>query len=715
MLLLTAAAAAVPLAFLPFGTEDWRFWLVAALGVVAASQAALAVVNLLVSELVPPLALPRLDFSKAIPSDHRTMVVIPTLLTGPQAVTELVEGLEIRYLGNRDPNLWFALLSDFNDAPSQTQPEDTVVLGMAREAIIALNRKYEAEGRTVFFLFHRARVWNPHERLWMGYERKRGKLEQFNALLRGGPREPFTEIVGDLAILPTVKYVITLDTDTTLPRDAARKLVGTMAHLLNRPLLDRRSGRVVEGYAILQPRTPIGLVASGRSRFARLSAGDAGIDPYTSEVSDVYQDLFAEGSYVGKGIYDVDAFHQATEGRFPENLILSHDLVESGFARSALVADVELYEDHPASFAAEMSRRHRWIRGDWQIAGWLLPYVPDATGKRRPNALPALARWKIFDNLRRSLVPPALLLLLAGGWTLAPEPTGMWTLFALALLVGPVLCAALLELVRKPRGRPWAAHLDAAAKSLGRQLAHAALALAMLPYTAVVNLGAILVSGVRMLFTQRGLLIWHTPGYARRNAAATLGEYFRETRFAPLCGAAGLAALALRQPAELAFSGPVLLAWLLAPFVGWWISRPLVAAAPVLSERQWEFLGELARRTWRYFEVLVDAEQHWLPPDNFQEVPEPVVAPRTSPTNIGLALLADLAAHDFGYLCGGKLLERTENAITAMEGLERYRGHFYNWYDTRTLQPAEAPLRVERRQRQPPRSAVHAAGRAGGD
>ncbi|MCX7029317.1 MAG: cyclic beta 1-2 glucan synthetase, partial [Spirochaetes bacterium] len=693
VLLLTAAAALVLVVLLPFGTDDWRFWLSAVLGMVAASQTALAVVNTLVNVLVPPLTLPRLDFSKAIPSDHRTMVVIPTLLTGSQAVAELLEGLEIRYLGNRDPNLWFALLTDFNDAPSATQPDDAVLLGMAREGITALNQKYEAEGRAVFFLFHRARFWNPQERLWMGYERKRGKLEQFNALLRRGPQEPFTEIIGDLAVLPSIKYVITLDTDTALPRDAARKLVGTMAHLLNRPRIDPRSLRVVEGYAILQPRTPISLLAAGRSRFARLSAGDAGIDPYTREVSDVYQDVFAEGSYVGKGIYDVDAFHQSTEGRFPENLILSHDLVESGFARSALVADVELYEDHPASFAVEMSRRHRWIRGDWQIAGWLLPRVPGPAGKLRPNTLSALARWKIFDNLRRSLVPPALLLLLVGGWTLAPEPTGVWTLFVLALLVGPVLCAALLELVRKPRGRPWVVHLDTAARSLGRQLAQTALALATLPYRAVISLDAILVSGVRMLFTLRGLLTWHTPGYAKRNAATTLADYLRETWVAPLCGAAGLAVLALRHPAELVFSGPVLLSWLLAPFVGWWISRPLVPAAPVLSEHQWTFLGALARRTWRYFEVLVNAEQHWLPPDNYQEAPEPIVASRTSPTNIGLALLANLAAHDFGYLSGGQLLERTENAITAMEELERYRGHFYNWYDTRSLEPL-APLYV---------------------
>ena len=300
--------------------------------------------------------------------------------------------------------------------PSRRSPTTRTCCGLARDGIQSLNARYSPEGVTVFHLFHRPRVWNPHERLWMGYERKRGKLEQFNALLRGGPRDPFSEIIGDLALLPTIRYVLTLDTDTGLPRDAARKLIGTMAHPLNRPRFDPPTGRVVEGYAILQPRTPISLLAANRSRFAQLSAGEAGIDPYTREVSDVYQDLFAEGSYVGKGIYDVDAFRQATAGRFPENLILSHDLVESGYARSALVSDVELHEDHPASFAAEMSRRHRWIRGDWQIAGWLLPRVLGPANKRLPNTLTALGWWKIFDNLRRSLVPPALLLFLLGGW-----------------------------------------------------------------------------------------------------------------------------------------------------------------------------------------------------------------------------------------------------------------------------------------------------------
>jgi len=661
------------------GAGDWRWWLLLALGFAGASQLAIALINLLTTMLIGPRTLPRLDYSKGIPAAARTMVVIPTLLTRPQGVTDLLEGLEVRYLGNRDPHLLFALLTDFSDAAAATQPGDAELVGLARDGIAALNVKY---GRPIFYLFHRPRVWNPHERCWMGYERKRGKLEQFNALLRGGPREPFSEIVGDLAILARIHYVLTLDTDTALPRDAARKLAGTMAHPLNRPQYDSPTGRVVAGYAILQPRTPISLLSANRSRFAKLSAGEVGVDPYTGAVSDVYQDLFAEGSYVGKGIYDVDAFQQATTGRFPENLILSHDLIESGYARSALVTDVELHEDHPASYAVETSRRHRWIRGDWQIAGWLWPRVNGA-----PNPLSALARWKILDNLRRSLVSPALLLLLLGGWVVTPAPTGFWTIGVFLLLLLPVVFTTLVDVVRKPRERVWSFHFGTILASLRRQLVQAGLTLCTLPHRAVVNLDAIVDSGLRMLFTRRGLLLWHTPRYAKRNNCKTLANYFVEMWVAPLFGLAGFAWLAVVHPTELTVSAPVLLAWMLAPVVGWWISRPLAEPPPVLAADQWTFLRSVARQTWRYFEVFVNATENWLPPDNFQEMPQPVVAPRTSPTNIGMALLANLTACDFGYISTGQFLERTEHTLATMEHLERYRGHFYNWYDTRTRQP----------------------------
>jgi cyclic beta-1,2-glucan synthetase len=678
-----------------FESGDWRGWLLVLPLVVGASALAVSLVNLLVTLVLPPRALPRMDYSKGIPDRHRTMVIVPTLLGNPQEIDHLLEALEIRYLGNRDPNLFFALLTDFRDAPVQTLPEDAALLAHARAVVEALNATYRDDRPSIFYLFHRPRMWNPVERVWMGYERKRGKLEQFNARLRGGAHTAFPDIVGDQTILASIQYVITLDTDTQLPRDAARALVGNLAHPLNRPVYDAGKGRIVEGYAILQPRASISLTSAGQSRFTKLFAGDSGLDPYTREVSDVYQDIFGEGSFIGKGIYDVDAFRQAVEGRFPEHLILSHDLLESGYARSALVSDVDLIEEHPASVAIEASRRHRWIRGDWQLAGWLLPRVPGPSGpngtktKRQANPLSALSRWKLFDNLRRSLVAPSLLALLIGGWLSGAGPAWLWTLLVVAVVGLPTVLSSLIELVRKPEERDLLVHLKLTGTSAGRPLMLAVLTLAFLPYDTLICLGAILRSGVRMLFTRRGLLLWQLPSYARRNERRTLAGFFREMGIAPVLALALGVALAMAgsSPATWFVAAPILLLWLVSPLVGWWISRPLVSAAPNLSAGQRTFLRTSARRTWRYFAAFVGPEDNWLPPDNFQEYPVPTIASRTSPTNMGMALLADLAAVDFGYIPAGECLQRVGNTLATMEKLERYRGHFFNWYDTRTLQP----------------------------
>jgi len=694
ILLLTGLATAGALAAAgEFDPDDWRGRLLLLPLAVAASTLAVSLVNLAVTRLLPPRVLPRLDFSGGIPDRHRTMVIVPTLLGSLQEIDRLIEALEIRYLGNRDSNLFFALLTDFRDAPEQTLPDDAVLLAYARSAVETLNATYREDRPGIFYLFHRPRTWNPVERVWMGYERKRGKLEQFNARLRGGALGAFPDIVGDRSVLGSIQYVITLDTDTQLPRDAARTLIGNLAHPLNRPVYDAGKGRVVEGYAILQPRASISLTSAGQSRFARLFSGDSGIDPYTREVSDVYQDVFGEGSFIGKGIYDVDAFRQAVDGRFPEHLILSHDLLESGYARSALVTDVDLIEEHPASVVIEASRRHRWIRGDWQLAGWLLPRVPGPSGpdgaktKRQANPLSALSRWKLFDNLRRSLVAPSLLALLIGGWLLGAGPAWLWPLLVVAVVGVPVVLSGMLELIRRPEERDWLVHLNLTGQSVGRPFALALLTLVFLPYDTLICLGAILRSGVRMLFTRRGLLLWQLPAYARRNVRRTPVDFAVEMGIGPvLAGGLGLALVTTHSPAEWIFSAPFLLLWLASPLVGWWISRPLVSAAPDLNAGQRAFLRTSARRTWRYFEAFVGPADNWLPPDNFQEYPAPAVASRTSPTNMGMALLADLAAADFGYISAGECLRRVGNTLATMENLERYRGHFFNWYDTRTLQ-----------------------------
>ena len=698
ILLLTILGAwAVLTAFGGFTPGDWRYWLVAVTGILGGSALAVPLVNLAATFVLPPRALPRLDFSAGIPPEHRTMVVVPTLLGSQKDIDDLIGALEIRYLGNRDPNLFFALLTDFPDAPECTLPGDAALLAHACAAIEALNRTYRDDRPCIFFLFHRPRVWNPYERTWMGYERKRGKLEQFNALLRGEAQAAFSERVGDPSILGSIRYVITLDTDTQLPRDAARTLVGNMAHPLNRPVYDTAKGRIVAGYAILQPRVSISLTSAGQSRFAKLFAGEAGIDPYTREVSDAYQDIFGEGSFIGKGLYDVDAFRLAVDGRFPENRILSHDLLESGYARSALVTDVDLIEEHPASYAMDASRRHRWIRGDWQLVDWLLPRVPGpseadgAKARRQANPLTALSIWKLCDNLRRSLVAPSLCALLATGWLLGPGPAWFWTLAVAIVLFLPTLPGLVIEFVRKPEERHWLAHLRQTGRSAGRPILLALLTLAFLPYDALLCLDAIASSGVRMLFTRRGLLLWHGPAYARRNARRTPTNFVVEMWFAPALAVAVTLTLALDRQAALPACAPVLLLWLASPIVAWWISRPIVVCTQHLTADQRVFLRGAARRTWRFFTDFVGPDDNWLPPDNFQEYPVERIASRTSPTNMGMALLANQAAYDFGYICAGEFLQRTENTLAAMEKLTRYRGHFYNWYDTRTL----APLRPQ--------------------
>jgi len=719
ILLLTALATLLLFfAFDGVAPADWRYWFFAVAGVVSVSALAVPLVNLVVTLVLPPRALPRLDFSQGIPDEHRTMVVVPTLLNKPQEIDNLLEALEIRYLGNRDANLFFALLTDYRDAAEETLPGDAALMAYAHSAVQALNETYRDDRPCIFYLLHRPRVWNPIEAVWMGYERKRGKLEQFNALLRGGEKTAFSDIVGDTSIFASIKYVITLDTDTQLPRDTARTLIGNMAHPLNRPVYDAKKGRIVEGYAILQPRASISLTSAGQSRFTKLFAGESGIDPYTREVSDVYQDIFGEGSFIGKGIYDVDAFRQAVDGRFPENLILSHDLLESGYARSALVTDVNFIEEHPASYTSEASRRHRWIRGDWQLAGWLLPRVPGptiykssepkgssgsekSTSIRLVNPLSTLSLWKIFDNLRRSLVSPALFALLAGGWWFGPGPAWLWMLIVASVVFLPTLLGATIELIRKPTERDWLVHLVLTGKSAGRSSTLALLTLVFLPYDTFICLDAILRSGVRMLFTRRGLLLWQLKSYAIRNACRTFTDFFKEMWVAPAVSL--LLGLALIQPFVQTMPGaqwqlistesynlymyiPVLLLWLVSPVVGWWISTPLRSPAPDLTIEQRHFLRALARRTWRFFTEFVGPLDNWLPPDNFQEHPAPTIASRTSPTNMGMALLANQAAYDFGYIGAAEFLQRTENTLASMEKLERYRGHFYNWYDTHSLQ-----------------------------
>ncbi|MGH8865751.1 MAG: cyclic beta 1-2 glucan synthetase, partial [Burkholderiales bacterium] len=538
------------------GLQGWIVALIGILSLLCASHLAVALVNSLATLLATPHPLPRLDFSKGIPPECRTLAVVPAMLMSAQNIEDLIEALEVRFLANRDENLHFGLLTDFRDAHEETLPEDQPLLLLAGKRIDELNEKYRSPKDDTFFLFHRPRRWNPQERIWMGYERKRGKLAELNSLLRGGSTDRFSLVVGETAVLSNVKYVITLDTDTQLPRDTARQFAGAMAHPLNRARYDEDKQRVCEGYGILQPRMAVSLPGANRSRYARLCGSEPGIDPYTRAVSDVYQDLFREGSFIGKGIYDVDAFERALKGRFPENRILSHDLLEGCYARAGLLSDVQLYEEYPSRYSADVSRRYRWIRGDWQIAQWLLRRVPGAGASRQRNPLSDLSQWKIFDNLRRSLVPLALTLLLLLGWT-ALSPAWFWTLSVIGIILIPPLLASILEMFQKPDEVLLGQHLAAALRSAGRHFAQAALMLVCLPYEAFFSLDAIVRTAGRMLVTQKRLLEWNPSGELDRLSRTDLIASCRSMWIAPAIAFAVVIYLTQSNPAALAVAGPI--------------------------------------------------------------------------------------------------------------------------------------------------------------
>jgi cyclic beta-1,2-glucan synthetase len=667
------------------GVRGFALWLLGIILFVSVSRLSISLVNWLATRLATPHPLPRMDFSKGIPPDALTLTVVPTMLASAENTECLLDALEVRFLANRDENLLFGLLTDFHDAREENLPGDEALLSLARQRIEALNKKY-GDKRNAFFLFHRPRQWNPEDRIWMGYERKRGKLAELNSLLRGGSQTGFSLIVGEVEALSRVKYVITLDTDTQLPRDAAWQLVGAMEHPLNRPQYDESRGIISAGYGILQPRVAVSLPGTNRSRYARMWGSDPGIDPYTRAVSDVYQDLFGEGSFIGKGIYEVDAFERVLKGRFPENRILSHDLIEGCFARSGLISDVQIYEEYPSRYSADVSRRHRWIRGDWQILRWLLPGVPGLDARFQKNPLSALSRWKILDNLLRSLAPPALTLLFLLGWTVLPSPW-LWTLSAIGIILTPGLISGLAELFQKPDDVRLVRHLGVTMRSMGRCIAQGVFTLLCLPYEAFFSLDAILRVAWRMLISDKRLLEWNPYGDSYRNSRTDLAGSFRLMWVAPAVATAAACWILLSAPVVLALAWPILALWLASPVIAWWISLPLHRRTPRLTDGQNIFLRKVARKTWAFFETFVGPADHWLPPDNYQEDPVAVIAHRTSPTNMGLALLANLSAWDFGYVSAGQLLERTGNAFRTMNALERYRGHFYNWYDTESLQP----------------------------
>ena len=666
-------------------TPLWLLMCAAVFVLLAASQFAISVVNWIMTTVFKPDLLPRMDFSKGIAAECKTLVVVPTMLVTEMQVERIAEALEIRFLANRSAGLYFGLLTDFMDAKAEVLAADDGLLAAAKKKIHELNEKY-GEGETIFFLFHRPRKWNPQDKIWMGYERKRGKLAELNALLRKNATGYFSAIVGDLAALQGVRYVITLDTDTQLPRDAAWKMVATMAHPLNKPRFDEEKQRVIDGYGILQPRVSVSMSREVGTMYAQIHGNEPGIDPYTRLTSDVYQDVFHEGSFIGKGIYDVDAFETALDDRFPENRILSHDLLEGCYTRAGLLSDVELYEEYPSHYSADVNRRHRWIRGDWQIAWWALPVAPDKNRKLHRNPLSALSRWKIFDNLRRSLVPFALTLLLLLGWTVLHAAL-LWTLAVILMIALPSLIISVWSIFKKPKELSLSQHVVATFASMTDSFLQNAFMFICLPYEAYYSLDAIARTTWRMIVSHKQLLEWNPSGNQEHTSDRTIAAAYRSMWFGPLLSVAVFICISIFNPMALIAAMPVLILWFLSPFAAWWVSKPIVKHDEQLTAMQHVFLRKIARKTWSFFERFVAAEDNWLPPDNYQESLNKAIAHRTSPTNIGLALLANLSAYDFGYITAGLLVERTANTINTLEIMERYEGHLYNWYDTITLKP----------------------------
>lgn len=663
-------------------------WLLAILFLLLpSSQSAVQLMNHWVTSLLPPEILPKLDFSEGVPSDCVTMVAVPCLLLNEKQVRGLVEDLEVRFLGNHDANIFFALLTDL---PETREParEDSPLINLCGDLIRELNEKYASRGRGHFFLLHRHRAYNPREKMWMGWERKRGKLLDLNKLLRG-QCDSFPVKVGDLSVLPRVRFVVTLDADTELPRGTARRMIGTLAHPLNQAIIDPRTNLVVAGYGILQPRVGVSVQSTAGSRLAAIYAGETGFDIYTRAVSDAYQDLFAEGIFTGKGIYEVAAVHRVLERRFPCNVLLSHDLIEGAYARAGLVSDIEVIEDYPSHYSAYNRRKHRWLRGDWQIAGWLFPHVMEESGERTPNPISLISRWKIFDNLRRSLFEPAIFLLLIFGW-LAMDMPWSWTLATVCILLVPACFQFALGLLRAAvRGNPVLAR--EALTALLTASVNLFFLLTFLAHQTLLSLDAVVRALVRRVVTHRRLLEWETAAEVEMDDRRRAPVDVYLNWMPALAFGLGLLIFAVR-PSALSAALPILALWACSKTISSWLNQPPAAAGKRVHRREVLFLRRTALQTWRYFAEYCTEEHNWLLPDNVQEHP-PAVAARVSPTNLGLLLNARQAACEFGYLTVPEFVHDTCQTLATLSSLQKYRGHMLNWYDTRTLQPL-APLFV---------------------
>ena len=689
-----ATALIIGAVLLLSGSRSGAVLVVAVVALGPASDLAVAVVNRAVTRLLGPRTLPRLDLDEGVPQEMRTLVVVPMLLTTLDEVDAQVAALEVHYLGNPEGDVRFALLSDWLDADSEHVDGDDDLLGAAAAGIDRLNERHgdAPGGGARFLILHRARRWNAGEGCWMGWERKRGKLEELNELLRGSTTTSFLTSPARRSLPPSgVRYVVTLDADTRLPRGVIGRLVGTIAHPLNQPSFDDERGRVTHGYGLLQPRiTPTLPSRDDASIFQRVFAGPAGIDPYSAAVSDVYQDLFQEGSFTGKGIYDVDAFSASTRGRVPENTLLSHDLFEGVFARAGLVTDVELFDEFPSNYLVASAREHRWARGDWQ----LLPWITGRHGQRRHgrawSRIGGVDRWKMIDNLRRTVTAPLALATLVLAWTVSSASAVWWSSLVVASVVVPAAMPVVAGLMPHRRGISKRSHLRDVAGDVVIATAQVMFRLTFLAHQAVLMLDATIRTLARLFFTRRHLLEWQTAAQVKGERDLDLRGFYRQMASGVIVAVIAAVLVATLKPSAAEIAAPFVALWVAAPLIARQISLPAADSESVpLDAPEIDSLRLVARRTWRFFEEFVGRNEHGLPPDNFQDDPQPLVAHRTSPTNIGMYLLSTVSARDFGWIGTTEMVERLEATLATLARLERFHGHLYNWYDTRDLRRLE--------------------------
>lgn len=651
---------------------------------IPAADVATAIVQWIVTKLTKPCILPKLDFSRELPAECRTVTIVHALFTEIDSVNKAIEALHVRSLSNDDPNILFGILADLKDADEAILPLDSPIKDRANLLIKRLN---EEAGIEKYFVLFRRRIWNDSEKCWMGWERKRGKIEEFNNLLLGGEDTSFELTTGIIDKLRTCRFVITLDNDTQLPRGTAKKLIGAIAHPLNRPVIDPRNNVVVDGYGVIQPRVGVSLTSAHSSKFALIFSGHSGLDPYTQTVSDVYQDFFGEASFVGKAIYDLKAFHDTLSNRVPENALLSHDLFESLFARCALASDIELFDDFPSKYHVHARRQHRWTRGDWQLLPWTGRRIPDAARKRYRSPISNLGRWKLIDNLRRSLVPPCILAILLGGFSLFPGSPFVWVLGALLVFAFPVFTNMTQAFSVPPQGISLSGHIRGVGKDVFRVATQCLVALSFLPHQAVLMVHAIVLTLYRLAISKKHLLEWESAYHSEKRLGLDLTSFLREMRWALVLVLFSAALLGLYIPERLPIALPFLALWIGSPILAKRLSSPKPTAHYELPQADREYLRVVGYETWRYFFDNLDERHNYLIPDNLQLVPNRVIAERTSPTNISLSILSALSACDLGFVPLTTSVDLTSKIFNTLSQLERYHGHFLNWYATTSMQP----------------------------